>query len=305
MEVVPIPKEGNHKIASNNRPISLLPILSKVCEKVALNQLTEYLNKYNLLSPCQSGNKRNHSTETININTTDRILKSMDQKKLTALILIDLSKAFDSIDHSILLRKLKAVGVSLSALEWFQSFLTDRRQYVRIGSSTSNPLKIMHGVSQGSMLSPLLFSIYTNDLPSATKECSPDSYVDDSKVSLSFSIQYISKAKLASEEDLNVARWCFTNSLLLNLDKTKFILFGTPQLLGTLPEELTLNFLNKTLYPLFSVKDLGVTLDSHLKYDTHISKLVSLCLSKLCQISRVRHLLDRGSLILCGQNQNG
>ena len=141
-----------------------------MCEKVALNQLTEYLNKYNLLSPCQSGNKRNHSTETININTTDRILKSMDQKKLTALILIDLSKAFDSIDQcSILLRKLKAVGVSLSALEWFQSFLTDRRQYVRIGSSTSNPLKVTHGVPQGSMLSPLLFSIYTNDLPSATK----------------------------------------------------------------------------------------------------------------------------------------
>ena len=101
-EVVPIPKEGNYEIASNNRPISLLPILSKVCEKVALNQLTEYLNKYNLLSPCQSGNKRNHSTETININTTDRILKSMDQKKLTALILIDLLKAFHSIDHSIL-----------------------------------------------------------------------------------------------------------------------------------------------------------------------------------------------------------
>ena len=206
----------------------------------------------------------------------------MDQKELTTLILIDLSKAFDSINHSILLRKLKAVGVSLSALEWFQSFLTDRGQYVRIGSSTSNLFKIMHGVPQRSILSPLLLSFYTNDLPSSTKECSLDSYVDDSKVSLSFSTQDIPKAKLTLEEDLNnIARCCCTNSLLLNPDKTKFILFGTPQLLGTLPEELTLNFLNKTLYPLFSVKDLGVTLDSHLKYDTHISELVSSCLSKL------------------------
>ena len=168
---------------------------------------------------------------------------------------IDLLKAFDSIDHSILLRK-------LSALEWFRSFLTDRRQYVRIGSSTSNPLKITHGVPQGSILSPLLFSIYTNDLSSATKECSLDSYVDDSKVSLSFSIQDVPKAKLALEVHLNnVARWCCTNSLILNPDKTKFILFGTPQLLGTLPEELTITFLNKTLYPLFSGKDLGVTPD--------------------------------------------
>ena len=107
-EVVPIPKEGNHEIAFNNRPISLLPILSKVCEKVALNQLTDYL----ISIICQSGNKRYHCTETININVIDRILKSMNRKKLTALILIDLSKAPDSIDRSILLRKLKAVGVS-------------------------------------------------------------------------------------------------------------------------------------------------------------------------------------------------
>ena len=166
---------------------------------------------------------------------------------------------------SITLRKLKAVGVFLSALEWFRSFLTDRRQYVRIGSSTLNPLKITRGVPQGSILSPLLFSIYTNNLPCATKECSLDSYVDDSKVSLSFSIQDIPKAKLALEVHLNnVARWCCTNSLILNPDKTKFILFGTPQLLGTLPKELTITFLNKTLYPLFSGTDLGVTSDSHL-----------------------------------------
>ena len=169
--------------------------------------------------------------------------------------------------------------------------MTDRRQYVRIGSSKFNLLKITLGFPQGSILSLLLFSIYTNDFPSATKECSLDSYVDDSKVSLSFSIQDIPKAKLTLEEDLNnVARWCCTNSLLLNPDKTKFILFGTPQLLDTLPEELTLNFLNKT-YALFSVKDLGVTLDSHFKYDTHISELVSSCLSKLCQISRVKYTL--------------
>ena len=93
--VVPIPKEGNREIASNNRPISLLPLFSKVCEKVALNQLTDYLNKHNLLSPRQSGVKRNHSTGTININVTDRILKSMDRKILTCSI--DPNRPFESI----------------------------------------------------------------------------------------------------------------------------------------------------------------------------------------------------------------
>ena len=129
-EVVPIPKEGNHEIVSNNRPISLLPILSKVCEKVALNQLTEYLNKYNLLSPCQSGNKRNHSTETININTTDRILKSMDQKKLTALILIYLSKAFDKYQSQYSFTKTesrRSIPVSFRMV----SKLLDRLQTIR------------------------------------------------------------------------------------------------------------------------------------------------------------------------------
>jgi hypothetical protein len=96
------------------------------------------------------------------------------------------------------------------------------------------------------------------------------------------------------EEDINnVARWCCANSLLLNTAKTKSLLLGTPQLLSIFSECITLNFLGKRLHPIFTAKDLGVVLDSHLKYDTHISELVSSCLSKLCQINRIRHLLDR------------
>ena len=103
-EIIPILKEGDHELAPNNRPISLLPIFSKICEKVVLRQYPEYLHKHNILSPHQSGNKQNHSTETLNTYITDNILKSMDQKKITALILIDLSKAFDSVCHKMLFK---------------------------------------------------------------------------------------------------------------------------------------------------------------------------------------------------------
>ena len=149
-EIIPILKEGDHELAPNNRPISLLPIVSKMCEKVVLRQYSEYLHKHNILSSHQSGNKQNHSTETLNTYITDNILKSMDQKKITALILIDLPKAFDSVCHKMLLNNLEATGMSSAVLKWFQSFLTDRKQYVKIGQSKSTPLNVTHDVPQGS-----------------------------------------------------------------------------------------------------------------------------------------------------------
>jgi hypothetical protein len=164
---------------------------------------------------------------------------------------------------------------------------------VKIGSSKSTPLHITHVVPQGSILSPHLFSIYTNDLPTAVvnSHCL-ESFVDDSKIFLSFSVQDKSEAKAKLEEDLTrITSWCCTNSLLINPEKTKFMLFGSPALLR--PFTSSLSFLGKTLFPVFSAKDLGVTLDAYMKFDEHISLLVSKCMANwLCQIRRIRHLLD-------------
>ena len=153
-------KEGDNEIPSNNRPISLLPALSKVCERVALNQFTEYLTRCNRLTNHQSGNKKSHATETLNNFITDTIFKAMDNRRVTALVLMDLSKAFDSIDHTILFRKLRTLGVSQPALEWFRSYLYNRTQPVRIESYLSDALPLSHGVPLGSILGPLLFNVY-------------------------------------------------------------------------------------------------------------------------------------------------
>jgi hypothetical protein len=227
------------------------------------------------------------------------LLKSMDNKKLTALVLLDLSKAFDSVDHSILLKKLSNIGVSDEALNWFKSYITDRKQFVRIGSSVSEVLPITHGVPQGAILSPLLFCIYINDLSRVPQASELESFVDDSKIFMSFPIEDIASAKTKIEEDLKlVATWFFENKLFLNPEKTKLLLIGTRQLLGKLLEETTITFLGEEITPTTNAKDLGLTLDSYLTYDYHIKNVVSSCMAKLCQINRVQDSFDRDSLRL-------
>ena len=143
-EVIPLHKDGDQEIPSNDRPLSFLEVLSKVCERVALDQFNSYITENQRLSPHQNGNRKHHSTETLNIYITDKMLEAMDKKHVTTLILLDLSKAFDSINHTILLHKLKCVGASSLATQWFESYPSGRSQYVRIGSTVSSPLRKNH-----------------------------------------------------------------------------------------------------------------------------------------------------------------
>ena len=256
-------KEGNHEVASNNRPLLLLEVTSKVYEKIDFESFSAYRTSNNQLSTHQSGNKKLHSTETLNIHLTDHILKAM-AKKITALILLDLWKAFDSIDHDRLLYKISAMGASSASLKWFKSYLSGRPQEVRIGSTLSDALTITHGVPQGAILSPFLFCIWLNDLPNAPQECCLELYVDDSKPFLSFPLASTNSSLRKLEDDLlKVTTWCCENHLLINPDKKNFMLLGTKHLMGRQLTSPTVSFLGMTLTPLTSAKDLGVILDSH------------------------------------------
>jgi hypothetical protein len=174
------------------------------------------------------------------------------------------------------------------------SYLSVRSQYVRIGSTVSSTSALTHGVPQGYILSPFLFGIYVNDLPAVAISSDLDSYVDDSKLHLAFLVEDVQQTIAKLENDVyKTAKWCLEHQLLINPDKTKFLLVGTRSMLQNLPTQINLNFLGKTVKTVSVARDLGMHLDLHLSYDDHISKLSSTCINKLCQISRVKESFDK------------
>jgi hypothetical protein len=187
--------------------------------------------------------------------------EAMDNKQLSIVILLDMSKAFDSVDHNMHLQRILGLGVSTAVHKLFKSYLSDRWQYVRIGTTSSAPVALSYGIPQGSVLSPSLFNIYTDSLSSVPNSCSLESYVDDSRTFLSFSLSHMEHSLWHIEEDLHrVFEWCCNNSLV-NPGKTKMLGVGTRQLMNQLESPVHINFIGENLTPVTEVKDLGMLLD--------------------------------------------
>ena len=175
----------------------------------------------------------------------DQLLQAMDSKKVSIMVLLDMSRAFNSIRYDILLSRLQNLDFSQGALDWFQSYLSNWQQCIRIGNAVSKVLPLKFGVPQGSIFGPVLFTIYVNDLLSVLKRCLSASYVNDCKLYLSFSPAELTTSISALNEDLmRISHWCYKNSLLINPDKTKVLAVGVPQLLKKLSSfSITLYYL--------------------------------------------------------------
>ena len=294
--VVPLHKAGSRDKAVNFRPISILPVLSKICEKVVCTQLTSYLVSSHLLSSSQYAYRQCHSTEDALIDAVEWMTRRIDGGHVVAVTSIDLSRAFDSVDHGVLLTKLKWYGVDP---EWFGSYLSDRRQVVR-GGTLSLPLS--HGVPQGSLVGPILFSIFTNDLPSYLPHGRLISYADDTQLLDSALPKELTFLKTRQEETILAVQSYFTsNSLKMNPSKTTLLLVGTAQNLKK-TASFHLNISGHILTPSPFVKMLGVTVDSNLSWEKHISDVVKKCNSILFCLYKIRHHLTpdvRKLLIQC------
>ena len=179
-KVVPVYKSGNENIFSNYR--SVLPFFSKFFEKVVANRLTEYLDKYHMLNTNQFGFRKNCSTSMAVINMLEKITKALDEKLYTIGIFIDLSKAFDTVNHQILLSKLSHYGIRGVALDWFNSYLCNRFQYVAINHVVSSRQKIFCGVPHGSILGPILFLLYINDITASSSLLQFVLFADDTNL---------------------------------------------------------------------------------------------------------------------------
>ena len=264
-KITPIFKKGKRDIMSNYRPISLLTSISKVFEKVIHRQLYRYLEKNKIICDEQFGFRPNYSTELATLYLTDYTLKEMDDNRIPMNIYLDLSKAFDTLDHNILLKKLEHCGITGTALSLFQSYLSDRKQYVVYDKGKSDYADIKTGVPQGSVLGPLLFLVYINDFPTASKLFKFLMYADDTTLCCSLSNTLHNDT--INKELHEISTWLACNKLSLNIDKTKLIIFHTKQRSITYPD-LSIN--NNLIEKVRSFNFLGLTISDDLKWHTHI-----------------------------------
>ena len=296
--IVPILKKAglDNENLKNYRPVSNLVFVSKLIERVVLKRLNAHMEMNNLHVKSQYGYKQFHSTETLMLRLVNDVLIGFDSNNATIVLLLDLSAAFDTVDTGKLLDILnKEIGVTGTALKWFQSFLVGRKQRVKINNSISDLLDILFGIAQGSVLGPTLFNIYSRKFADVVKLCGfiPGGFADDNNASNTFALclQYrVLTEKLHLLMD-SVTKWMNSLYLKINPDKTEIILF--------LPKASMLDnaiggaFLGGGGCIRFSgtVKNLGVILDRHLTLEQHIKSIVSHCYKLLSDIGRIRSVL--------------
>lgn len=300
--IVPIYKrKGSMSDPSSYRPIALLPIISKLTEKVVLNQLTEYMHRHDILSATQHAFRKQHSTETALLEVTDRIWRAMDKQMVTSNILIDLSKAFDMVNHNTLLCKLEHYGITP---DWFKSYLVGRSQAVRGGDhSRSEFLPTTRGVPQGSCLGPVLFSMYTNDLPQLLTS-DVTCYADDTQIMASYHPINSAETALLLQNDLNtIEKWMTDNSLKVNGAKTQVITFGTSQQLAKIKSNIanSLSICGSTPEQLNTVHNLGVSMDENLTFNDHAKKTSTKATGALIRLAKARNLLSKRCQIQSAQ----
>ena len=306
-KVLPLYKKGANNIFDNYRPISLLPAISKVFEKIVFKQLYDYFLIKNLIYNSQYGFRILHSTELAALELTDRVSQNLDNGELPLAIYLDLSKAFDTLDHEILLSKLKYYGIDGIALNWFSSYLKNRSQYVHFDGTNSSLGSISTGVPQGSILGPLLFLIYMNDIAEATDNFHSVLYADDTTLTeplSSFNLvidsnkidKKVMESNINKELD-NIYKWLCVNKLSLNIPKTKFMIFHHRQ--KNIENIIPSLFINN--HPIEKVADfnfLGITVDEHLNWNSHIQKIANKISRNIGCLNRLKNFLPLYTLKL-------
>ena len=298
-EVIPLYKGKSRESETNYRPISLLTTMSKIVEKIVYTRVYKFLTTTGQISESQYGFRSNHSCEHAVAHVIGSILKNLENKKSTISVMLDLSKAFDTIEHSIMLQKLELFGVRGVCLKWFKSYLENRRMRVKceITSSQSSVISEYHtvnyGTPQGSCLGPLIFLIFVNDMQLHLTEVDSVQFADDTTILFSHRneiyLQYCIERELSVLSD-----WFRANKLTLNVDKSVFLLFnrsGRKQIHQLkLGEELIMRVAN--------TKFLGTWIDDHLNWKTHMSKLLGKLKCGLGMLQRSKGLLTKRAMKL-------
>lgn len=280
-KVYPVFKKGIKEHIENYRPISLLSVFSKILEKVMYNRLISFLEYNNVLTNSQFGFRKGKGINHAILSFTESIFNAKDNRDQTLGLFLDLSKAFDTVNHKILIYKLQRLGIRGLAGNWFYSYLNGRKQFVEINSVKSNLVDIKHGVPQGSILGPILFLLYINDLPLNLPQARTVLFADDTNIIFNDSNKSNLETKII-DTSARLEQWLTANNLNLNVNKTVCIHFTQQQLHD--PIQILLN--NNIIKEVQNTKFLGVWIDSNFTWECHIQHLTEK-LSRLCYAFRV------------------
>ncbi len=306
-KVIPIYKKDDAEIFSNYRPVSVLPCFSKILERLMFNRCMDFIDKNNVLNKKQFGFRSNHSTQMAIIELVDKITKSVELNESTLGIFLDLSKAFDTIDHGILIHKLEHYGFRGIVLEWFKSYLKNRNQFVRYQSCDSDMKYITCGVPQGSILGPLLFILYVNDIVATTSLFDIILFADDTTLLYS-DPDIASKMDTINNELNEINNWFRANKLSVNASKTNYMILGTPHLTNKYydssndPSDGTSDMQNKSVGKRIQVilndvslqrvgytKFLGVIIDENLTWKKHIDAISKTISRNAGMLTKLKH----------------
>ena len=292
-KVVPLYKSGSHNHFTNYRPVSLLPQFSKVLEKLFDVRLQKFIEKYSVLHDSQYGFRSNRSTSLALMELIEEICTEIDNKNITIGVFIDLKKAFDTIDHKLLLQKLEFYGVRGAANDWVKSYLSCRKQFVQVDEHASKLLDIICGVPQGSVLGPKLFILYINDLCNVSNLVKYVLFADDTNIFKSGKNIHDLSKEISNEMDkLNV--WFNVNKLSLNVAKTHFMVFGKVKHSGSI--NIIIN--DSEIERVSVTKFLGVFIDEKLNWSEHIIKVQSKLSKCVSIIYKARELVSKDALVI-------
>lgn len=297
--VKPIPKCNSVEELKDLRPISILPVISKVLEKVVYMQMEKFINQENILPKHQSGFRKSHGTETALLKVTDDLLSASDSGMASVLVLLDFSRAFECLNPYLLVAKLSYYGFSSETCEWFKSYLIGREQYVELENGKGSKIvssveNVLRGTPQGSILSPILFSLFTADLSEHIKACNYHLYADDTQIYHSFEPEHTRDAIQRINEDLNeIYEWAQRNSLVLNALKSKFMILGTKTQISNVLRNDPRLAINFTQIPLETeVRNLGMIMDSALRYEKHVNDKIKNAFYKLKVLYPIRKYIS-------------
>lgn len=296
-----LPKVPNPEEYKDLRAISILPTLSKVCEKIMELQLKEYLSYNDLIPSIQSGFRAGHSCTTALLHIVDDIIGATDQGLCTVLILLDFSRAFDTLNYDILHAILQYIGLSEGTVKLFDSYLRNRRQKVLLENTSSEYIELKSGVPQGSILGPLLFIIYTSNLINCLSYCKIHLYADDTQLYFSFPVSEVDAASLHINEDLSkFIDLAKSHCLLINHKKSNIMVFGSKKQRNSITNNLIIQIDNNTLEKVDKAKNLGVIIDSNLRFEDNVNKLLKNGYSSLKLIyGNRRYLPQKTKILLC------